>query len=84
MKLRHISEDQEKEPHWPHWEHGYRCHGYWLNDKRIGFIGIPPLGTKPIDYGWFFELGDRPSGRSFTLRKAKTIIENLWKQISNK
>jgi hypothetical protein len=43
----------------PHWEHGYRCHGYWLNGERIGFIGIESGrgAAKKHGYNWECDIG---------------------------
>jgi hypothetical protein len=74
----------------PHWEHGHRCHGYWLDMDRIGFIGIPPgrgAATK-FGYGWEFGRPGHDSyveGRTKTLKAAKRAVEKEYrKSLSSK
>ena len=60
----------------PHWERGYRVHGYWIGNVRIGWVGLPPgRGTwKQLGYGWGL---DKPvvEGREPSLQKAKQAVE---------
>lgn len=62
----------------PHWEHGYRVHGYWLGQIRLGRVSRPPGKSAP-DYGWFVD-GTKEEGRCKTLREAKSIVERKARQ----
>ena len=68
----------------PRWEHGYRCHGYWLGEKRVGFVGIGPSGfwTEKDGYSWNFDLPefDAKKGTAKSLREAKKAVEEAYKQ----
>jgi hypothetical protein len=35
----------------PVWERGYRVHGFWLDNQRMGHVGLSPRGF-PVVYGW--------------------------------
>lgn len=62
----------------PHWEHGYRCHGYWLGEERIGFVGLASgrLSDYYAPYSWYCEVpGKRRSGWVSSLRAAKRAVE---------
>lgn len=64
----------------PHWEHGHRCHGYWLGDRRIGFVGLPPFNVGEIGYGWSmdFPRENTAAGRMKSLRSAKRAVERAY------
>jgi hypothetical protein len=69
----------------PHWEHGYRCYGYWLENRRIGFIGLSPEHYKPLIVSWTFDIPNDSFeyGIVSNVRKAKQIIEHIYKLKSN-
>lgn len=56
------------------WERGYRCHGLWNGNQRLGCVTLSPPGTKPFEYGWFVD-GTSLAGRVATLRQAKRMVE---------
>lgn len=65
----------------PHWEHSYRRHGYWLDGKRIGYIGLPmkPMGDQ--GYAWCIEIPDGViEGRTTSLKVAKREIEKWYRK----
>jgi hypothetical protein len=59
-----------------HWEHGYRCHGLWLDDrpKRLGCVGLGPRGLWDGLYRWYID-ATREEGTTRTLRSAKKAVE---------
>lgn len=59
-----------------HWERGYRSHGYWKGDQRLGFIGIAPYGLHDGIYAWSIdETGEE--GHAHSLRSAKRTVEKI-------
>jgi hypothetical protein len=71
-------------PPQPHWEHGYRCHGYWLGVKRIGYVSIGPGRGAARKYGYRYSF-DLPTsefllGQSKSLIVAKKAVELAWKR----
>lgn len=52
------------------WERGYRCHGLWRDDRRVGFIGLGPRGVWDGIYRWSAE---GPSGDMIDQGEAKTL-----------
>lgn len=75
----------------PHWERGYRCHGYWIGVKRVGFVGLPPRlngnGSAAADgYGWGLTLTGsgvtQAEGREPTLRRAKKKVEEAYRKLA--
>lgn len=57
------------------WERGYRCHGLWIGEQRLAFVGLPPHGISLTQgYGWSVD-GTELEGREPTLRKAKHAAE---------
>jgi len=63
----------------PIWEHGYRCHGYWLDGQRMGHVGLTPPGHRPVVYSWALDATD-DHGECTTLRAAKRRVEALFRQ----
>ena len=65
----------------PKWQHGYRCHGYWIELSRVGIVSIPP-GAKASVYGydWAVEvpLLATKTGWSPTLIAAKRAVEKMF------
>lgn len=64
----------------PRWERGHRCHGYWLDGKRLGVVGYGPGRGAAAEsgYTWRTDLGDwhrRPDGHASTLEQAKRNVE---------
>ena len=65
----------------PRWEHGYRCHGYWLEGQRVGCVGLGPRSVWDGIYrcgvwipGIFKEVEfERP-----TLKAAKAAVERAF------
>jgi len=77
----------------PHWEHGYRCHGYWLGTKRVGYVGLEPycggLGNvKANGYGWGVTLSggghQDAKGHTRTLRAAKRAVEREYARLTSR
>jgi hypothetical protein len=71
----------------PHWEHGYRCHGYWLGNRRIGFIGICSGRGAAAKYGYGWSM-DYPRdkaafGRSMRLRSARRAVERAYREATH-
>lgn len=64
----------------PVWERGYRCHGYWLGNTRVGHVGLTPRGF-PVVYSWSL---DNPtaaaSGECATLRATKRRVEAAFRK----
>ncbi len=65
----------------PQWEHGYRCHGYWIGVRRIGWVSIGPRPNRVKDTGYSWgvvhpESGAYIEGRCVTLREAKRLVES--------
>jgi hypothetical protein len=59
----------------PRWERGYRSHGYWVGNIRIGWIGLEKPATA---YAW--EAWTRrgyADGKSRTLKQAKLQVEKI-------
>lgn len=67
----------------PHWERGYRCHGFWLGTKRIGFIGLTPEHYKPLICFWSLDIPKQNfmTGETNNVRKAKQLVEHAYKMI---
>lgn len=73
----------------PQWEHGYRCHGYWIGVKRVGWVGLSPylggLGSVAADgYSWGVvhpKTGAYLQGRYRTLRAAKARVEREYRRL---
>ncbi len=58
----------------PHWEHGYRTHGFWLDEFRIGRVSIGH-GKVPAAGGYRWEFTPtRKEGVADTLRQAKKAV----------
>lgn len=62
----------------PVWYHGYRCHGYWLDGKRVGFIGLTPPGYCSVTYSWGLDDID-DKGECSTLAAAKRRVAAAFK-----
>lgn len=54
---------------------GYRVHGYWLDTRRLGWVGLSPRGTPPVVYSWALD-GGVAHGQEATLRAAKKKVED--------
>lgn len=72
----------------PRWMRGYRCHGYWVGVKRVGYVGLPPrvngtVTAKAAGYGWGVTLAGtgvtQAEGREPTLREAKRAVEAAYR-----
>ena len=64
-----------KDENVPHWERGYRTHGYWLNNRRIGYVGLSPrLPGQALTYTWQCDL-NYTSGKTTSLHQAKQRVE---------
>jgi hypothetical protein len=61
----------------PRWERGYRCHGYWLDNARVGRVFLGPRGFFDGDYGWELD-GKGERGHAFSLRTAKRLVEQAY------
>lgn len=61
----------------PVWERGIRVHGFWLDNKRVGFVSLPHGRVGSQGYGW--SIGNL-SGREETLKKAKRRVEAAFKE----
>lgn len=67
----------------PTWEHGYRCHGFWIGVKRVGWVSLSPYldgrgSVKNSGYSWGVvhpKTGGYIEGRCRTLRTAKRRVE---------
>ena len=62
----------------PRWEFGYRVHGYWLGNQRVGHVGLSPRGFRPVLYTWALDISPRTSGERSTLNRAKRAVEAAW------
>lgn len=74
----------------PTWEHGFRCHGYWVGVKRVGWVGLPPRipqldsYAKTCGYGWGVvvpKTGGYVEGKCRTLRTAKRRVEAEYRRL---
>lgn len=59
------------------WERGYRCHGLWLGDQRLGYVSLGPPGLWDGLYMWNVDRpGPMPAlGSTKTLKAAKRAVE---------
>ncbi len=55
----------------PFWERGYDTHGYWRDNKKIGWVALEGKG-KNGSYRW--QAGNR-TGEAKTLPEAKRAVE---------
>lgn len=55
----------------PYWERGYDTHGYWQDEKKIGWVALDGKGMDGI-YRW--QAGSR-AGEAKTLGEAKRAVE---------
>ncbi len=71
----------------PKWERGYRVHGFWLGNQRMGHVGLPPRGFLVV-YRWALddasavpiEASDPPSsGEAKSLRSAKRAVNRAFR-----
>ena len=53
---------------------GYRCHGYWQSNVRLGLVWLLPPGF-PVVYTWSIPRDYRLGGTFRTLRAAKRAVE---------
>src|SRR5688572_27629348 len=78
----------------PSWQHGYRTHGYWIDDgtHQVGHVYLPPPfdgGAAKHGYGWEVAgpLRKDLRGRCRTLREAKRAVEvgfrKLWAKVAD-
>lgn len=63
-----------------HWEHGYRGHGLWIGNARLGYVGLRPKGAWDGVYRWHVEVPGSPgsslvAGEARSLRAAKRLVE---------
>lgn len=77
----------------PIWEHGYRCHGYWLDDmgpghrQRMGHVGLSPQIVRPTVYSWAIDATENRDdmtpcrGECTTLRAAKRKVEAAFRKL---
>jgi hypothetical protein len=61
----------------PRWERGYRCHGYWIENTRVGYVGLGPRGFFDGDYMWGLD-GTQERGHAFSLRTAKRLVKQAY------
>lgn len=65
----------------PRWKHGYRCHGYWLDGQRVGWVGI---GARRVWDGiyrcgvWIPGIFKEMEFERTTLRVAKKAVEHRF------
>jgi hypothetical protein len=60
----------------PHWERGYRCHGYWLDGERMGWVGMSPRNRCGSSLYYWPYVGDYTALGSYkTLKAAKRAVE---------
>lgn len=63
----------------PHWERGYRCHGYWIGNERIGFVALTPRGPWPTEYHWGMDCQpNSPSVKAKSLHDGKRSVEKTY------
>ena len=66
----------------PHWERGYRCHGYWLGEQRVGVVGISHGKGAAQKYGYSWRMDywhhNTPERCVPTLRAAKRAVEKAY------
>jgi hypothetical protein len=69
------------------WRCGFRVHGYWLDDQRMGHVMLSSRRVRPAVYAWAIDatLG-RPevpevSGEEQTLRAAKRRVEAVFRRL---
>ena len=55
----------------PHWERGWRCHGYWIGSKRVGFVALSPPGFKIV---YTCGYNETRKGEESSLKKAKLLV----------
>ena len=46
----------------PHWEHGWRSHGFWIGNHRVGYVGLTPPGFT-VAYSWSLDWPRREIAR---------------------
>lgn len=75
-----MSSGPARSPAAPHWEHGWRCHGFWLGGRRVGYIGLTPPGQKPV-YSWSLDWprDSVAKGVEGDLRAAKRLVEGHYR-----
>ena len=61
-----------------HWERGYRCHGFWEGNRRLGRVSLgSPIfwkaGRDP--YLWETDVAPKSEGSAPTLQAAKFAVE---------
>lgn len=64
----------------PVWQHGYRCHGYWIEGQRVGFVGLTPRGYS-VSYSWGLDAAPLTHGQASTLRAAKRRVEAEFRRL---
>lgn len=66
----------------PEWNRGYRCHGYWVGNTRIGIVCIGPKGYWSLSDGYLWRMDSwdhrRKSNRAKDLKTAKKLIEKEY------
>lgn len=63
-----------------HWERGYRSHGYWENNTRVGRVSIGPRCCWDGLYRW--QVGEIHNGTAITMTKAKKIVEQIYRKMN--
>lgn len=57
----------------PFWERGYRCHGYWLGERRVGRVSIGPKSFHKPGDGYMCEFVE-PSGKEHSFKRATLSV----------
>ena len=57
----------------PRWERGVRVHGFWIENTRVGHVGLGPTG----DHWWELD-GTQEHGQAFSLRAAKRLVKQAY------
>ena len=66
----------------PQWERGYRTYGYWLGQRRVGRVSLPPPPSLrkhiPLVYRWELDYPWSGAGETRSLRAAKKAVERAY------
>lgn len=57
------------------WEKGYRSHGLWRGDTRLGYVGLGPANLWDGTYSWGVD-NHGPTGEAKKLAEAKRLVED--------
>jgi hypothetical protein len=75
LQARQVAQMRRESLKWLRWEHGYRCHGLWRGEARVGFVSLGPLHLWDGVYRWSTEsLGGL--GEAASLKTAKREVED--------